>query len=168
MIELSDNILFDNSIWAWGIPVYLGILAILLKIWGDKIRSISEILQHTSKNIYRYPINPIHIKSTKDSDITKTTISSIKKYILFSIFGSLILLSLAQPYRLGPELPKPQQYRDIVFIVDSSVNMVLRDYVVNDQRIDRMSMLKIVLNHFIKQLDGIGLAVGENLGHQIS
>lgn len=51
-------------------------------------------------------------------------------------------------------IPDPPLHRDIVFLVDTSVSLVLRDYIINGRRTDRMTMLKIVLNHFIDKLQG--------------
>jgi len=44
-------------------------------------------------------------------------------------------------------------------MVDTSISMALRDYLVAGKRVDRMTMLKSVLTHFIEQLKGdrIGL-----------
>jgi Ca-activated chloride channel family protein len=76
-----------------------------------------------------------------------------------------LVISLAEPVLKGEELPDLPQERDIVFIVDASLAMVLRDYLVDGERIDRMRMLKGVLDSMVRQMvdDRIGLIVyGDN------
>ena len=70
-----------------------------------------------------------------------------------------LLLALAQPERLGSQLPEPAQRRDLVFIVDNSVAMNLRDYVFEQQRIDRLTVLKGVLRQFTDKLRGDRISV---------
>ncbi|HEC06117.1 MAG TPA: VWA domain-containing protein [Thiolapillus brandeum] len=79
----------------------------------------------------------------------------------YAVFLLLMHLSLAHPYRLGRQLPAPPVYGDTLFIVDTSISMVLRDYLVAGKRTERMTILKSVLAHFIDQLQGnrIGLIV---------
>lgn len=67
---------------------------------------------------------------------------------------SCLVLALAEPVRTGSKVPDPPQQRDITFIVDTSVSMLLRDYVLDGQRIDRMSFLKSFLDRFVQQLEG--------------
>ena len=61
----------------------------------------------------------------------------------------------AGPVRIGARLPDPPDDRDIVFIVDVSVSMVLRDYELDGQRIDRMNLLKALLDRFTQGLDNL-------------
>ena len=78
---------------------------------------------------------------------------------LHSIGITLLIIALAEPVRIGQRLPDPPPQRDIVFIVDSSVAMVLRDYSLDGQRLDRMSLLKALLRRFIDRLQGERIAV---------
>jgi Ca-activated chloride channel family protein len=70
-----------------------------------------------------------------------------------------MVAALSQPERVGERLPEPPQRRDIVFIVDTSVGMLLRDYLVDGKRIDRMTLLKGVLGRFVDGLQGDRLSV---------
>jgi Ca-activated chloride channel family protein len=84
---------------------------------------------------------------------------------LYAASVTCLVISLAEPVLTGEKLPDPPQERDIVFIVDASIAMVLRDYLVDGERIDRMRMLKGVLDAMVRQMadDRIGLIVyGEN------
>lgn len=70
-----------------------------------------------------------------------------------------LVLALAQPERIGPKLPEPAQRRDIVFIVDNSVAMNLRDYVLDRQRVERLAVLKGMLHRFVNKLPGERISV---------
>ena len=80
------------------------------------------------------------------------------QFILWLVLGCLAL-ALSQPVRLGKQLPEPPRQRDIVFIVDTSLSMILRDYVLNGQRIERISVLKNLLEQFVQRLQGERIAV---------
>jgi len=66
----------------------------------------------------------------------------------------LLIISLAEPIQIGKKLPDSPRQRDIIFIVDTSVSMVLKDYTLEGQRIDRMSVVRSTLKSFIEQLKG--------------
>lgn len=88
-----------------------------------------------------------------------------------SLWGAmgLLVLALAQPVRIGKLLPLPPKHRDIVFIVDASVSMVLRDYVLNGQRISRMDLLRQVLDELVQGLkgDNVGVVVFGDTVHTL-
>jgi Ca-activated chloride channel family protein len=75
------------------------------------------------------------------------------------IIFSLLVIALSNPVRIGPQWPEQPPQADIVFIVDTSVSMLLRDYEAEGQRIDRMSMLKAVLQEFASNLSGSRISV---------
>ena len=72
---------------------------------------------------------------------------------------ALLVLALAQPVRLGERLPEPPRQRDIVFIVDTSVGMLLRDYTLGGERLTRMDMLKRLLDELVLGLEGDRLGI---------
>lgn len=71
----------------------------------------------------------------------------------------LLVIALADPVRIGARLPETSPPRDVVFIVDTSVGMLLKDYEAQGRPIDRMSLLKAVLLEFAKDLSGDRLSV---------
>ena len=73
----------------------------------------------------------------------------------------LLFIALAQPEWVRKELQEPSKFRDIVFVVDTSVSMIQRDYLVKGQRVDRMTLLKGVLTRFIDELkqDNVSIIV---------
>ena len=70
-----------------------------------------------------------------------------------------LVVALSQPVRIGKQLPEPPRERDIVFIVDTSLSMVLRDYVLNDRRIERINLLKNLLKQFVLTLTGERISI---------
>jgi Ca-activated chloride channel family protein len=74
--------------------------------------------------------------------------------ILQWLIISCLLVALAEPVMTGKRIPDRPAQRDITFIVDASVSMLLKDYEVNGKRIDRMQFLKNYLDRFVQQLDG--------------
>jgi Ca-activated chloride channel family protein len=78
--------------------------------------------------------------------------------VLWVAFTCLVL-ALSQPVRIGNQLPEPPRERDIVFIVDTSLSMILRDYILEGERIERISLLKTLLNRFVKRLQGERIAI---------
>ncbi|MBD3620035.1 MAG: VWA domain-containing protein [Chromatiales bacterium] len=63
-----------------------------------------------------------------------------------------LVVALSEPVRVGERLPEPPAVRDIVLVVDTSVSMVLRDYVLDGERVSRMDVLKGLLDPFIAGL----------------
>jgi Ca-activated chloride channel family protein len=70
-------------------------------------------------------------------------------------------VSLAEPVLQGKRLPDAPRERDVVFVVDTSIAMILRDYLLDGRRIDRMTLLKGVLDRMVQRLAGdrIGIIV---------
>ena len=83
---------------------------------------------------------------------------SVQTIVLWLVIF-LCCLALAQPQWIRKQLQKPHKYRDIVFIVDASVSMSQRDYILEGKRIDRMTLLKGMLSRFIDQLQGDNVSI---------
>ena len=110
----------------------------------------------SSKNehqIFYHPLIDIISFNYKTEKI-KSTPTLFYLFILI-----LFIIALCQPVHIGKKLPDPPKERDIIFIVDTSVSMILRDYFLNGQRIDRMTLLKGMLGDFIKQLKGERMSI---------
>ncbi|MGD8743470.1 MAG: VWA domain-containing protein [Granulosicoccaceae bacterium] len=84
---------------------------------------------------------------------------SMPRLLVYGLVISCLALAMSGPVRTGHQLPDPPRERDIVFIVDTSVSMILRDYVLDGERIDRLSLLKGLLDRFAQGLQGERLAV---------
>jgi Ca-activated chloride channel family protein len=96
------------------------------------------------------------------------TLPRWKQLMLWGAFSGMVV-SLAQPVHIGARLPEPPHQRDIVFIVDTSVSMLLRDYTINEQRVRRIDMLKRMLDRLVQQLpdDRIGMVVFGDSAHTL-
>ena len=70
-----------------------------------------------------------------------------------------LVVALAEPVTVGERIPEPPVARDIVLVLDTSVSMVLRDYSIDGKRVDRMSVLKGLLDPFVAGLSGARISV---------
>jgi len=85
--------------------------------------------------------------------------------ILTGISSCLLVLALAQPVRLGEQIEKPVSSADVMLIIDTSISMVMKDYLLDGQRVNRMTMTRALLDRFTMRFSGrrIGIVV---LGEQ--
>jgi len=72
---------------------------------------------------------------------------------------------LAQPVRLGTRIEALATSADILLIIDTSISMVMKDYQLEGQQVDRMSMIQALLDRFARRFSGkrIGIVL---LGEQ--
>lgn len=159
MTELLNNIQFEQVQWLFAIPVVAVLLALLLWINPALLTSWQQPSQTGRKNTYYLPVSRFLAKSSQQVKPATMKFTLLGQYLKYLLFLSLMLLALAQPYQQGQKLPEPPAHHDIVFLVDTSVTMSLKDYQHNNQRIERMAMLKNVLKHFIKRLDGSRIGI---------
>lgn len=141
--------------WLWLIPVII-FLAIFFQLIKDKYferASSASLMNISSNNVYLHPLATL-LKPTKDS-----TNSKLSTHLFYYFLLILLIFSLTQPIKIGEKRPTPPQERDIIFIVDTSVSMILRDYILDGKRIDRMSLLKGVLDNFIVKLKGERMSI---------
>ena len=148
------DILYANPFWIQSIPVSLILLAVVIKFFPSHLLSMSTLFTKLSRIRYRHPLVHLFIQKQTINEHVKPRWQRIKTYIAYAMLLILTQLSLSQPYQYGEKLPTPPEYRDIVFLVDTSVSMMLRDYLVDGRRTDRITMLKGVLSYFIDNLHG--------------
>ena len=72
---------------------------------------------------------------------------------------SLMLFAMAQPVRLGASLNDETLPVDLVIMVDTSVTMTLKDYVVEGQAVDRFTIARIILERFLTEFEGRSVAI---------
>lgn len=148
------NIHFTYPVWLYLLPVTLLALAVGLWRWPNLLSAPSSLLAGVTRHTYRHP-QFAQLKMLSALHPAQRPLRHwLIRFLGYAVLFSLMHISLAQPYHLGKQLPYPQQHRDILFIVDTSVSMVLRDYQIGAQRVDRISMLKDVMQHFVKALQG--------------
>ncbi len=157
MHKLISDLHFDHPAALWLLPLSLLVLTLCLPWLRRSLYRWSSLLE-LQQHHYRHP--QLQLLNTMPATTPASAYPGLlKHWFVYAVLFVLLHLTLAQPYRLGERLPAPPQYRDIVFLVDTSVSMILRDYLVAGQRIDRMRMVKSVLHHFINQLTGSRLSL---------
>lgn len=117
----------------------------------------SRFLSPTFDLRVRHPlIAKLAAESTTEQHTVRFRIADA--VVTWLVLGCLVL-ALAEPVRTGSRIPDPPAQRDITFIVDASVSMLLRDYILDGERIDRMSFLKRFLDRFVSRLHGDRISV---------
>ncbi len=73
----------------------------------------------------------------------------------------LICVALAQPQTVGDFLPEAPQGRDIVLLLDTSVTMSIRDFELDAQPVERLTVLKGIMQQFVEHRpeDRFGIVV---------
>lgn len=140
-------------------PVSLLLLAVWLWRFPTSLLGWQNLLDLWSQQRYRHPLQHLLPRITTTATNRPATRFPWIHWLRYAVLLSLLHLCLAQPYRIGTKIPELPPQRDVMFLVDTSVSMYLRDYLVDGQRTDRMSMLKSVLDYFIDHLQGNRLSI---------
>ncbi|KPK55340.1 MAG: hypothetical protein AMS22_04750 [Thiotrichales bacterium SG8_50] len=161
MIAAIEEIEFLHPLWLSTAPVSLGILWLWLLLGSSSLQRLFALLPFQGRDSFLHPGAARLRQAAGQRPRQGVPSERLWWGALLSVVLGCFHLALAHPYRLGERLPDPPQYRDVVFMVDASVTTLLRDYVVDDARVDRLTMLKSVLSHFVEQLHGnrIGITV---------
>lgn len=72
---------------------------------------------------------------------------------------SALIIALAEPVLIGERLPDPPPERDIIFLVDTSVSMQLKDYSLNGKPIKRIELLRKLVDNFTVEMAGEHISV---------
>ncbi|MFO7602909.1 MAG: VWA domain-containing protein [Gammaproteobacteria bacterium] len=157
--EFFQQLQFARPLLLWLLPLSLLLLTLGLRLLGRSLQAWSALYTARQQVHYRHPLAALLTQIPAAASERPTSSAPWRSWLAYAVLLSLLHLALAQPYRLGEKLPEPPPYRDIIFLVDTSVSMMLRDYLVEGQRTDRMSMVKSVLQHFITDLSGSRLGL---------
>lgn len=155
----TASIHFTYSLWLAIYPLSLLLLAFLFRWQSRALLPWHSLLPLWSRRRYRHPLQHLLAAMNRTTLADDNRRFHWQEFLLYAVLLGLLQLALAQPYRIGAKIPEPPPQRDAAFIVDTSVSMLLRDYLVDGQRTDRMTMLKGVLDYFITRLSGNRLAV---------
>ena len=155
ILHNGDLYRLNQPEWLWIIPLFLLLILIVGVIKTKyKVKSApTSFVDASAQQVLLHPL--IYVLPIK----TKVIKSFSSLNIIYVFIFCLFTLALTQPVKIGTKLPEPPQERDIIFIVDTSVSMILRDYILNGVRIDRMSLLKGVLDKFIVDLKGDKMSI---------
>ena len=139
--------------WLWLIPILM-FFALIWRYFSLLDEDVG-IASGAASNRHRFT-HPLVFLIPRVA--TRRSWRFISQISLWLVLASLVL-ALCQPVRIGKQLPEPPRERDIVFIVDTSLSMVLRDYILNEQRVERISLLKNLLNQFVLNLKGERISI---------
>ena len=127
--------------WQWQAALYLLALPLLLLLIPAK----------QANNRLYFPqarfLQPLATKSTIDG-------YALGRWLLWYIVWSLLCLGLARPIVLGEPLALPREGRNLMLAVDISGSMREQDMIINNRRVDRLTMVKTVIDEFIAQRQG--------------
>lgn len=76
------------------------------------------------------------------------------KLVLLSLLWFLLLISAARPQWVGESINLPASGRDLLLAVDISASMREQDMLVEDQYLERISVVKFVAGDFVKRRKG--------------
>ncbi len=146
------DIEFLSPDWLWlSLPLII-LFGIKLKFSGGTINADTEKIQNVMS--VRHPYAQDEIAS-----YSKKTNSKSVLYPLLS--GFLLLLALAEPVSPGRKISIPDTSADILLIIDTSISMVVKDYQLDGKRVDRMTMMKVLIERFSEKFSGqrIGIII---------
>lgn len=153
---LSDYLLLQPG-WLWLIPAVL-----IFMLLSPLLRKQGWL----SKQNQVIPATSVRHPQAMDYQ-NKSSAINAGGYFLAGICSCLMLLALAQPVRLGTQIdtPAPATSADLLLIIDTSISMVMKDYRLGGQQVDRMTMTQALLDRFSRRFTGkrIGIVV---LGEQ--
>ena len=76
------------------------------------------------------------------------------RLLLATLAWLLLVTAAARPQWQGEPVPLPMEGRDLMLAVDLSGSMAERDFVIGDQRVDRLTATKVVAGQFIEKRKG--------------
>lgn len=156
-LSLFEHIELARPGWLWVLlPLALAWLA-AATVLRQRMVAASDVPGYgaSAQRRYRYPGFGLLLDALRQQPNMLPHVRSGWRMLVLAC----LLLALAQPEHVGPQLPQPAQRRDLVFIVDNSVAMNLRDYVFDQQRVARLTVLKGVLSRFVDQLRGDRISI---------
>lgn len=148
------EIAFKHGLWLSFIPVSLALYALASWRRDGLCGSFAMPWQALVHRVYRHPLLAATASVNATAPLRFSWYRQAVRWLAWPILLILVHIALAQPYRSGEKLPEPPAHRDIVFVVDTSVSLVLRDYLLEGKRVSREKVLKDVLARFIDGLHG--------------
>lgn len=138
MGEKEPMINFDNIWWLLLLP-----LPFIIRTW---IKPISIKLDSGLKV-------PFFSALARLQKMSSTHYQNNRLYVAYGIWF-LLVLAATGPEWLGKAVDLPRSGRDIVLAIDVSGSMQIPDMQLNDRSVDRLSVVKNVAQHFIKDRAG--------------
>lgn len=147
---------FAQSLWLWLLPlafIWLHVRSRQKNNWPTLLPTPSIRYPSLSQTAQKNNVETGHQYHPKNDRLA---------FVAIVFF----ILSLAQPVSYLDTVNNPNKTEpvDLVLLVDTSLTMVLKDYVINKKPTDRMSMARRLLKDFIADYSGsrIGLSIMGN------
>lgn len=134
--------------WLWGIPLVF-VLALLLS-WLQRMGWLNETAALTNLVAVRHP----QAKAYSSEESENKPATNFMSTFLLMISACLFLLALAQPVKPGAKITLPATSADMLLLIDTSISMVMKDYSLDGQRVDRMTMIQVLLERFLQNFSG--------------
>ncbi|MEJ2344796.1 MAG: VWA domain-containing protein [Gammaproteobacteria bacterium] len=147
----GGQIQFLNPAWFWLLPG-LAAAAWLLR---RRLEHAATAPSGARQNRFTHPLL---LRLQLATELRGRAGSRPGRWLYWLAFACFVT-ALAQPQRIGEQLPVPPPHRDITLVVDDSISMALRDYVLDGRPITRMTALKGILGRFVSRLHGDRLSV---------
>lgn len=128
--------------FAWPLCFILLPLPFLMRLLPAVKNQQSAALKAPILNIHHLP------------DTQNTAQKSKAKLFLASLIWVLLVTAAARPQWLGEPINMPTEGRDLMLAVDLSGSMQIEDMTVQGQTVNRLGMIKSVMNDFIKRREG--------------
>lgn len=133
----------------WLLLLPLSIYAALR--WGERFQTLFTPLPLIQ---VRHPL----VEQLQQRSVLRTE-SSLSMRLLVAAALSLMVVAMAQPVRLVPLADDRSIPLDLVILVDTSITMSLKDYVVDGLAVDRLTVTKAILERFLRQFTGRKVAL---------
>ena len=156
----SSEIHFLSAAWLWLIPLFW-----LYIIWWFATAkvvsglSIADADSSAHNHFYHPFADQLIDKSEEQINSLENKLWLKPAFWWQGLAISGLIIALAEPVLIGERLPDPPPERDIVFLVDTSVSMQLKDYSLNGDAIKRMDLLRKLLDEFAKEMEGEHISV---------
>ena len=131
-------LVFQAPYWLLLIPVFVGYLVLTWRrgVYADSVSANDITLAHPG-------LGPV-LSAGRDSRHSRSS-------VWWSHVATLSLcVALAQPQTVGDWIPEAPEGRDIVLLLDTSVTMSIRDFELDGQPVERLTVLKGIMNNFVE------------------
>jgi len=161
---INSHLQFLSIGWLWLLPPFW-----LFIMWWFSLKrkhlepSIADVQSLSYLHVY-HPLVPLLINKTSEVKQNRIQKNGEKFWLKIKFWGeglaiSALIIALAEPVLIGERLPDPPPERDIVFLVDTSVSMQLKDYSLNGKPVKRMDLLRNLVDEFAMQMKGERISV---------
>ena len=145
---MLENFHFLQPLWIIGL-----VLPLLWLLYAKKKQLVLPKLIQQGK--IRYPALQLTAQETHEKS------SSSASYYAPVIILVMLVLSLMQPVQYGQALPveaEPDPV-DLILVVNTSVSMTLKDYMLDGLQLDRMAMTRLSLLKLVSEFKGKRIAL---------